>query len=79
MPRVCMLTGKGTVSGNNVAHCNKKTKRTFKANLHWKRVWVESENRFIRLLLSQKALRTIFNKIGVDHALTIIRANGYKV
>ena len=59
MARVCMVTGKGTASGNNVAHCNKKQRRTFKVNVHWKRIWLESEKRFVRVRLSSRGLRII--------------------
>ncbi|MGY8906029.1 MAG: 50S ribosomal protein L28, partial [Pseudomonadales bacterium] len=49
MSRVCMITGKRPVAGNNVSHAKNKTRRRFLPNLHWHRFWVESENKFVRL------------------------------
>jgi large subunit ribosomal protein L28 len=57
MSRVCQVTGKGPVSGNNISHANNKTRRRFLPNLHHHRFWVESENRFIRLRVSAKGMR----------------------
>lgn len=74
----CMITGKGTVRGNNVAHCNLKKRRSFRANVRWKRVWSNTENRFVRLLLSTKGLRTL-DKKGVEFVLALVRAKGYQV
>ncbi len=78
MPRVCQLTGKKTVSGNNVSHAHNKTKRKFQPNLHYRRLWVASENRWVKLRLSHKAIRTI-DKNGIDSVLAEMRANGTKV
>lgn len=75
MARACMITGKSTARGNHVAHCNKKVKREFKCNVHWKRFWVESENRFIRLRVSSKGMR-IIDKLGLDVVLAKLRQDG---
>lgn len=74
MAKVCMITGRKTQVGNNVAHCNKKTKRTFKANLQSKRFWVASEKRFVRLTVSCAAMRWI-DRHGIEAALQRARSN----
>jgi large subunit ribosomal protein L28 len=61
--------------GNNVSHANNKTKRRFLPNLQYRRIWVESENRFVRLRISNAALRLI-DKIGIDTVLADLRARG---
>jgi large subunit ribosomal protein L28 len=78
MSRVCQVTGKRPVSGNNVSHANNKTRRRFLPNLHSKRFWVESEGRFVKLRVSSKGLR-IIDKLGIDEVLTDLRARGEKV
>lgn len=65
MARVCMVTKRGTARGNHVAHCNKKVKRTFEVNVRWKKFWVESENRFVKLRVSNRGMRTI-DKNGIE-------------
>ena len=75
MARVCQVTGKGPMTGNNVSHANNKTKRRFLPNLQSRRFWVESENRWIRLRISTNALRTI-DKNGIDSVLADMRARG---
>ncbi|MBA0916321.1 MAG: 50S ribosomal protein L28 [Nitrosomonadaceae bacterium] len=75
MARVCEITGKKPMSGNNVSHANNKTKRRFLPNLQRRKFWVESESRWIRLRLSNAALRTI-DKNGIDAVLAGMRANG---
>ncbi|MEO7320754.1 MAG: 50S ribosomal protein L28, partial [Nitrosospira sp.] len=65
MARVCEVTGKKPMTGNHVSHANNKTKRRFLPNLQRRRFWVESENRWISLRLSNVALRTI-DKNGID-------------
>ncbi|MFA7668052.1 MAG: 50S ribosomal protein L28 [Burkholderiaceae bacterium] len=75
MARVCQVTGKGPMVGNHVSHANNKTKRRFLPNLQSRRFWVESENRWIRLRVSTKALRTI-DKVGIDVVLADLRARG---
>ncbi len=75
MARVCQVTGKKPMVGNNVSHANNKTKRRFLPNLQSRRFWVESENRWIRLRVSTNALRTI-DKNGIDAVLVDLRARG---
>lgn len=78
MSRVCQVTGKRPVTGNNVSHANNKTKRRFLPNLHAKRFWVESEGRFVKLRVSSKGLR-IIDKKGIDQVIADLRAQGQKV
>ncbi len=78
MARVCQVTGKRTASGNNVSHAHNRTKRKFLPNLHYRRFWVESENRWVRLRISTKGLR-IIDKKGIDEVLENLRARGEKV
>jgi large subunit ribosomal protein L28 len=77
MSRVCQVTGKRPVSGNNVSHSHAKTKRRFLPNIHHHRFWVESENRWVRLRVSTKGLR-IIDKKGIDAVLTDLRSRGEK-
>ena len=78
MSRVCQVTGKRPLTGNNVSHANNKTKRRFLPNLHTHRFWVEQEQRWVRLRVSQKGLR-IIDKYGIDQILADIRARGERV
>ena len=78
MSRVCQVTGKRPMSGNNVSHANNRTRRRFLPNLQNKRIWVESENRYVKLRLSQNGLR-IIDKQGIDKVLENMRAKGAKV
>ena len=78
MARVCQVTGKAPMVGNNVSHANNRTKRRFLPNLQRRRFWVESENRWISLRLTTNALRTI-DKNGIDAVLAEMRANGEKI
>jgi len=78
MSRVCQVTGKRVMTGNNVSHANNKTKRRFLPNLHHRRLWVESEKRWVSLRLSRQGLRTI-DKNGIDAVLAELRARGEKV
>ena len=78
MSRVCQVTGKGPLTGNNVSHSNVKTRRRFLPNIHHHRFWVESENRWVRLRISTKGLR-IIDKKGIDAVLKDMRARGEKV
>ena len=59
MARVCEVTGKKTVTGNNVSHANNRTRRRFLPNLQNRKFWVESENRWVSMRISGAALRTI--------------------
>jgi large subunit ribosomal protein L28 len=78
MAKVCQVTGKRPVTGNNVSHANNRTKRRFLPNLQTHRFWVESENRFVKLRISTKAMR-IIDKKGIDSVLADLRARGEKV
>ena len=75
MARVCQITGKGPMVGNNVSHANNKTKRRFLPNLQYRRFWVESENRWVRLRISAAGLRLV-DKVGIDAVLADLRARG---
>jgi large subunit ribosomal protein L28 len=77
MSRVCQVTGKGPMSGNNVSHAHNKTRRRFLPNLHSHRFWVESEKRFVKLRVSCHGMR-IIDKKGIDAVLTDLRARGEK-
>jgi len=78
MARVCEVTGKKPVSGHHVSHANNKTKRRFLPNLQRRKFWVESENRWVSLRLSNAALRTI-DKNGIDAVLAKMRLRGENV
>ena len=78
MARVCQVTGKKPMSGNNVSHANNKTKRRFLPNLQNRRFFVESENRWVSLRLTNAGLRTI-DKNGIDEVLAGMRARGVKL
>ena len=78
MARVCQVTGKAPMVGNNVSHANNKTKRRFLPNLQRRRFWVESENRWINLRLTTHALRTI-DKNGIEVVLADLRARGERI
>ena len=75
MARVCQVTGKGPMVGNNVSHANNKTKRRFLPNLQHRRFWVENENRFVRLRVSNAGLRLI-DKKGIEIVLADLRDRG---
>jgi large subunit ribosomal protein L28 len=78
MARVCQVTGKRTVRGNNVSHAHNKTRRSFLPNLHHRRFWVEGEKRWVSLRVSSKGLR-IIDKKGIETVLAEMRARGEKV
>lgn len=78
MSKVCQVTGKRPVTGNNVSHAKNRTKRRFLPNLHQHRFWVESEKRFVSLRVTAKGMR-IIDKKGIETVLTDIRARGEKV
>lgn len=73
MSKVCQVTLKAPVSGNNVSHANNKTKRRFLPNLQTHRFWVESLKRFVSLRVSAKGMRTI-DKLGIEKILERIAA-----
>jgi len=78
MARVCQVTGKKPMAGNNVSHAKNRTRRRFLPNLHNHRFWVESEKRYVRLRVSASGMRLI-DKKGIDSVLTEMRARGEKV
>ena len=78
MSKVCQVTGKGPVVGNNVSHSHRKTRRRFLPNLHSHRFWVEAESRFVKLRVSAKGMR-IIDKTGIDSVIASMRSRGEKV
>lgn len=76
MSRVCQVTGKKVMSGNNVSHSHLKTRRKFLPNLFVKKFYLEEEKRWITLKVSAAGLRTI-NKNGVAATLKAAKAKGY--
>ena len=78
MSRVCQVTGKRPMSGNNVSHANNKTRRRFEPNLQSHRFWVPSEGRWVRLRVTARGIKTI-DKLGIEAVLADMRARGEKV
>ena len=78
MSRVCQVTGKRPLSGNNVSHAKNRTRRRFLPNLHVHRFWLESEKRFVKLRVSSKGMR-IIDKKGIESVLSDIRSKGQLV
>ena len=78
MSRVCQVTGKRPMTGNNVSHANNKTKRRFLPNLQIHRFWVPNENRHVKLRLSHQGMRLI-DKKGIEVVLADMRKRGVKV
>lgn len=76
MARVCDLTGKKALVGNNVSHAMNKTKRKFNVNLRTKRFFIPEENSWITLKVSASAIKTI-DKKGISAVLKEIERNGY--
>jgi large subunit ribosomal protein L28 len=72
MPRVCQVTGKKPMKGHLVSHANNKTRRLFQPNLHYRRFWIESQRRWVRLRVSTAGLRRI-DKVGVEAVLAEIK------
>jgi large subunit ribosomal protein L28 len=77
MSRVCQVTGKKPVAGNNVSHANNRTRRRFLPNLQSHKFWVESENRWLKLRVSTKGMR-IIDKNGIDSVIADMRKRGEK-
>ncbi len=75
MSRVCQVTGKRPLAGNNVSHAKNRTRRRFLPNLHTHRFWVDSEKRYVKLRVSSKGMR-IIDKKGIDQVLSDIRRDG---
>lgn len=78
MSKVCQVTGKKPMSGNNVSHANNRTKRRFEPNLQYKRFWLESEKRWVRLRISARGIKTV-DKKGVATIVAELRKRGEKV
>ena len=78
MAKVCAVTGKKPMSGNNVSPANNKTRRRFEPNLHVKRFWVPSEKRWVKLKVSAKAVK-IITKVGIEKVIADMRRRGDKV
>ena len=77
MARVCQVTGKKPMVGNNVSHANNKTKRRFLPNLQNRRFFIESENRWVSLRVSKAGLR-IIDKVGIEAVLKDIKSRRKK-
>ncbi len=75
MSRVCELTGKRPISGNNVSHSKRKTKRRFLPNLHTKKMYMPELDKWVKLKISSTALRTI-NKLGLYAYLKKLEKKG---
>ena len=78
MSRVCQVTGKAPMVGHHVSHANNKTKRRYLPNLQYRRIWVESENRFVKMRITTAGLRLI-DKNGIDVVLVDMRARGISI
>ena len=78
MARVCQVTGKRPITGNNVSHAKNRTLRRFLPNLHQHRFWLPVEKRFVTLRVSSKGMR-IIDKLGIEQVLADIRSRGEKV
>ncbi|MBV1876443.1 MAG: 50S ribosomal protein L28 [Pseudomonadales bacterium] len=78
MSKVCQVTGKRPITGNNVSHANNRTRRRFLPNVHDHKFWMDSESRFIKLRVSAKGMR-IIDKKGIEQVISDIRARGDKI
>ena len=78
MSKVCDVTGKRSMSGNNVSHAHNKTRRRFNVNLQTKRFWLPDEKRFITLTVSTKGIRVI-DKKGIRRVVQDLRAKGMRI
>ena len=78
MSKVCQVTGKRPISGNNVSHAHNKTRRRFLPNLHTHRFWLPSENRYVKLRVSSKGMR-IIDKKGIESVVSDIRGRGERL
>ena len=76
MSRVCELTGKKAMVGNNVSHALNRTRRKFNANLMKKRFYIPEEDKWVTLKVSASALKNI-NKLGISAVIKEARANGF--
>lgn len=78
MSKICQVTGKRALKGNNVSHAKNRTKRVFQPNIHKHKFWIESEKRFITLNVSAKGMR-IIDKKGIDKVIEEIKVKGSKI
>ena len=78
MSRVCQVTGKKPMAGNNVSHAKNRTRRRFLPNLHTHRFWVETEKKFVKLRVSAKGMR-IIDKKGIETVLADLRDRGENI
>ena len=78
MARVCQVTGKKPMAGNNVSHAKNRTRRRFEPNLHTHRFWVETEKKFVKLRVSAKGMR-IIDKKGIETVLADLRDRGENI
>lgn len=78
MAKVCQVTGKKPQAGNNVSHANNRTKRRFEPNLQSHRFFLPSENRYVRLKVSTRGIKTI-DKNGIEAVVAEMRKRGEKV
>ena len=78
MSRVCQVTGKKPMAGNNVSHAKNRTRRRFEPNLHTHRFWVETEKKFVKLRVSAKGMR-IIDKKGIETVLADLRDRGENI
>ena len=78
MSRICDVTGKKPMFGNNVSHANNKSRRRFNINLQKKRFWLADESRYITLNVSTQGLRLI-DKKGIHRVVNELRAQGKKI
>jgi large subunit ribosomal protein L28 len=76
MSRICQLTGKKAMTGNNVSFSQRKTKRKFDVNLIKKRFWIPEESKWVTLKVSTSALKTV-NKIGISEAIKRAKEQGF--
>ena len=75
MSKICQVTGKRPISGNNVSHANKKTKRRFLPNIQERSFWIPEENKYVKLKVSARGIRLI-DKLGIKIVLEQIAAAG---
>ncbi len=78
MSRICELTGKKPITGHNVSHSNRKTKRWFRPNIQKKRFYIPEEDRWITLKISMSALRTIDKKGIYEYLKEVEKKTGKK-
>jgi large subunit ribosomal protein L28 len=76
MSKVCQITGKTFMVGNNVSHSKRRTKRRFEVNLFYKKFFLPVEQRWVDLRISAAGLRLV-NKLGIEAALKDAKANGF--